>query len=633
MIGTALVAFCFLGSGSSRTWAQSTDPQVYSVERFRLSLGQEGLLGVEWAGVPSHGSWDLALWVGYAKNPLVVFENRDGTRERVGAFVKHRLGGSLVGALALFDWLQVGLDVPIVLHQSRPLSVAGVAGGLSSIGSIGIGSIHVVPKLRILTEEDHGLSVALLFSLGLPSGSKNSYFGDKKLGVRPELALSKTFSALRVGANFGYHVRPQIEFLGLSVDDEIFAEFGAGYSFTYSGGTPASFDFSLATSIAAKSALRHSNQSYAELLAGYQQRVLGFLSLFVAGGLGLTPGHGTPAWRILTGVRLSSRVDDMDGDGIDDDKDACPGEPEDKDRFEDEDGCPDPDNDKDQVPDVTDAAPNMAEDRDGFEDEDGAPDLDNDQDGIPDSKDGAPNEPEDRDQFEDQDGVPDPDNDRDEVLDANDKCPNEAGSPDNDGCPVTDRDNDGVPNQEDQCPDDPGDKNNDGCPDRDGDGVVDRFDNCPDEAGSPANQGCRVRQLVKIAAKKIEILDRVYFASGSARIRRVSFRLLKNVAQVVQAHSEIKLIRIEGHTDNQGRASKNQKLSRRRAEAVRGYLIRRGVSPDRLEAVGFGEKRPIADNAQARGRAENRRVEFIISDKPSSSGTEPAQRTLDDDFE
>jgi len=92
---------------------------------------------------------------------------------------------------------------------------------------------------------------------------------------------------------------------------------------------------------------------------------------------------------------------DTDGDGICDDEDACPTEPEDKDGFQDADGCPDPDNDQDGIPDVSDKCPNDPEDKDGFQDADGCPDPDNDGDGI---------------------------------LDVNDKCPNEPGPPP-DGCP------------------------------------------------------------------------------------------------------------------------------------------------------------------------------------------------------
>jgi outer membrane protein OmpA-like peptidoglycan-associated protein len=98
---------------------------------------------------------------------------------------------------------------------------------------------------------------------------------------------------------------------------------------------------------------------------------------------------------------------DRDGDGIPDALDACPDEPEDKDGFQDEDGCPDPDNDGDGIPDKLDKCPNDPEDKDGFQDADGCPDLDNDGDGIPDAIDKCPNDPETFNGFEDADGCPD----------------------------------------------------------------------------------------------------------------------------------------------------------------------------------------------------------------------------------
>lgn len=99
--------------------------------------------------------------------------------------------------------------------------------------------------------------------------------------------------------------------------------------------------------------------------------------------------------------------------------------------------APDPnaDRDHDGIPDRLDRCPDEPEDRDGFEDEDGCPDPDNDKDGILDRVDKCPNQPEDLDGFEDEDGCPDPDNDQDGVLDASDRCPNEAGPAANGGCP------------------------------------------------------------------------------------------------------------------------------------------------------------------------------------------------------
>jgi OOP family OmpA-OmpF porin len=125
---------------------------------------------------------------------------------------------------------------------------------------------------------------------------------------------------------------------------------------------------------------------------------------------------------------------DQDGDGIKDPDDKCPRVPEDKDDYQDDDGCPEEDNDADGLADRVDKCPNDPEDRDNFEDDDGCPDLDNDKDGLADRVDTCPNEPEDKDAFEDDDGCPDPDNDKDSFADTVDKCPLEAGvAPD--GCP------------------------------------------------------------------------------------------------------------------------------------------------------------------------------------------------------
>jgi outer membrane protein OmpA-like peptidoglycan-associated protein len=100
-------------------------------------------------------------------------------------------------------------------------------------------------------------------------------------------------------------------------------------------------------------------------------------------------------------------VHDRDGDGIPDEIDKCPDQPEDFDKFEDDDGCPDPDNDKDGIPDKLDLCPNDPEDKDGFEDQDGCPDPDNDHDRILDAQDKCPNDPETYNGFEDEDGCPD----------------------------------------------------------------------------------------------------------------------------------------------------------------------------------------------------------------------------------
>jgi hypothetical protein len=164
------------------------------------------------------------------------------------------------------------------------------------------------------------------------------------------------------------------------------------------------------------------------------------------------------------------------------------------------------DADKDGVEDAADECPDLAEDRDGFEDQDGCPDFDNDDDGVPDSQDKCPSQKEDEDGFDDDDGCPDPDNDRDGILDTQDACPDEAGpraaDPKTNGCPNKDGDSDGVPDDRDRCPtqaeDRDGFQDEDGCPDvdNDGDGIADADDRCPNIAGPASSiskwNGCPI---------------------------------------------------------------------------------------------------------------------------------------------
>ena len=248
---------------------------------------------------------------------------------------------------------------------------------------------------------------------------------------------------------------------------------------------------------------------------------------------------------------------DADGDGILDNVDKCPTAPEDRDGFQDADGCPDPDNDADGIPDKTDKCPNEAEDKDNFEDADGCPDPDNDADGIADKADKCPNEPEDKDNFEDADGCPDPDNDKDGVPDEKDKCPNDAGPPDNDGCP-------------------------------------------------------KKYEHIVVTQEKIELKQKIFFDTNKARIQPRSYSLLDEIAQVLRSRPSM-TVHIEEHTDSRGKRAHNMQLSQARAESVRQHLVGLGIDQSRLQAQGYGPDQPIETNKTAAGREKNRRVEFFIT--------------------
>lgn len=246
--------------------------------------------------------------------------------------------------------------------------------------------------------------------------------------------------------------------------------------------------------------------------------------------------------------------------------------------------------------------------------------TDSDSDGILDKDDKCADQAEDKDGFQDDDGCPEVDNDGDGLLDAADKCPDEAGEIKNLGCPVKDKDNDGFLDAQDKCPDEAEDKDgfqdDDGCPDPDNDGdtIPDAQDKCPNEQGPADTQGCpKQYKMVVVTKDRIEIKQQIKFKTGSANIiGRISFDILRDVAQALKDNPQIKRVRVEGHTDSVGKDAANLRLSQKRAEAVVAALLREGVDSSRLDAVGFGETKPIASNSTAAGRQENRRTEFNI---------------------
>ena len=119
----------------------------------------------------------------------------------------------------------------------------------------------------------------------------------------------------------------------------------------------------------------------------------------------------------------------------------------------------------------------------------------------------------------------------------------------------------------------------------------------------------------KVVGKKIEITEKVMFDTAKATIKVESHQLLNDVAEVMKEHPNIKKVRIEGHTDSDGPNEYNKTLSQNRANAVMAFLEKAGIDPSRMEAVGYGEEKPIAENDTAEGKERNRRVEFNIIDQ------------------
>ena len=197
------------------------------------------------------------------------------------------------------------------------------------------------------------------------------------------------------------------------------------------------------------------------------------------------------------------------------------------------------------------------------------------------------------------------DTDGDGITDDVDKCPSVAGLAKYNGCPIPDTDGDGVNDETDKCPTVAGLARYGGCPipDTDGDGINDEMDKCPNDPGPADNAGCPKLEQFNFNAKNVQ------FVTGSSVLTAVAKKELDKAATILKDHSELR-IAIEGYTDNTGTTALNQKLSQKRADAVKAYLVGKVISADRLTSTGFGTSNPIADNKTAAGRAQNRRVEF-----------------------
>ncbi|WBX71481.1 OmpA family protein [Tenacibaculum retecalamus] len=260
------------------------------------------------------------------------------------------------------------------------------------------------------------------------------------------------------------------------------------------------------------------------------------------------------------------------------------------------------DTDGDGVFDKDDACPEVA----GLEEFNGCPDTDND--GIKDADDACPEVA----GLAALNGCPDADGDG--IADKDDACPTEKGTKANNGCPDTD--GDGVVDGKDKCPTVADPVANAGCPwpDTDGDSVLDKDDKCPNVAGVASNNGCPEVLITKAAEKKLNDFARaIYFNSGRTTFKPGVTANLDRIAAIMKEYSKANFS-IQGHSDSQGRAASNKKLSERRAKAVLDYLVSKaGVAAARLTSAGFGEDYPIADNKTRAGRAQNRRVEIKLA--------------------
>ena len=637
------VLCCTLAAAPALGQTTASGSTALDIQLFHPAPGGNDFVTVQSADPNSHLGLSAGLSLNYSKDPLSLQLLRsDGTKDSIGGVVKTRIDANLLLALGLYNIGEIGLAMPLVSQGGYEGDKINTGAGITlgaAPKSFTQGDLRLVPKVRFVRLAGGVFSGAVVANVVLPTSSKAAYAGESGVVVAPGLAFSSRLGPARLALDLGYVIRKETQLESLVVGNQITAGLGLALALGSNperpfelvgevyGRTPAKHAFGLGLSgDAAK--LAKSDTAFEGTL-GLRWGFMPNLAFTLGGGGGLLPGYGASAPRVYLAVGFYTgepAVSDRDHDGIPDELDKCPDQPEDFDGFQDDDGCPDPDNDNDGVLDEDDECPNEAgpasnngcplKDRDGdgllnevdkcpdvpgpIENQ-GCPDVDTDGDGIVDRLDQCPNEPEDKDGFQDEDGCPDPDNDGDGLPDLNDLCPNQAedfeGIDDEDGCPE-DSDGDGIPNALDKCPfqaeDYEGIEDDDGCP-----------------------EGKTFKPLVEVTKEKIEIKDKIFFKAGNAEILAKSYPLLDQVGAVLKGYKHILKIRIEGHTDAAGPRAANMRLSRERAEAVLKYLVGKGVEATRLESEGFGPDKPIASNKTAKGKEMNRRVEFtILEQKP-----------------
>jgi outer membrane protein OmpA-like peptidoglycan-associated protein len=585
-------------------------------QTYRPALDPMGIFSIERAQSMGKNEFALHLGLDYAPEPLKLdtLPGSGGTFDDGGkeAVIDSRTAMSFGFSFGVTESLTFGFEIPVLL---QPLGAGYGTDGLYNAdptkSALGSGFYSTRPDQNIEPSENTvgdlrlGLKLRLGKGLGVqvvgwvPFGDEDVFAGSSSATVEPKLLYDlKLGKKGRVSITVGARVRKgelaetrQVDRISLQAVNDSMGN-AVYFPLLYVGseaigGVGAMFDLTPKISVGGDVHMLvpitkasdancpdpcKNGDLTGEVLVGAGIDLTSDLHLSIGGGTALVPDAARAAkFRVIGGLtwqpsaegqRVAARGD-SDGDGIPDGPDACPDEPEDSDGFQDDDGCPELDNDTDGVLDAQDKCPNEPEDRDGFDDDDGCPEGDNDNDGVPDVSDRCPKQPEDKDGFDDDDGCPDEDNDGDGILDAKDQCPDEPETVN-------------------------GYQDLDGCPDQ---GVQ----------GGP-----------KLTAAEVDLQgERVDFAGRSDNLTRAAQQTLDVVASIMKANPRVRF-RIEVGVEESSARKKDktadQNLTQRRADAVRQYLMSKGVDAPQLDATGLGSDRPVDKDPKS---LKNRRVQFI----------------------
>ena len=373
------------------SFSQSAIAQGFDTEIFKPGTSATSFLSQESPQVLPAWTMNFGVSLNLASDPLVLRDPDTGDALMNGVVVSDRRGAYLTAGIGLFDRLEIGIALPMVLSQDGN---GDLLPNSPDLNSASLGDVRLTAKAAIFRKGNMRIAAALAASL--PAGNSEALYGEEGVSAAPQLIVGWHRGRASIALNVGAHFREGTTVDELEIGDELAAGAGAQYEVMKRRAwlLAEAYSRSPLTDATAES-------SPAEALVGLRATVWGPYQIQAAVGAGIGRGYGTPALRGLFGVfyrpqarpkaivptvvpePLVAKVtpkepppepEDSDGDGIIDPEDSCPTEPEDLDGFEDDDGCPDLDNDHDGILDVDDACPLQAEIVNGIDDEDGCPD-------------------------------------------------------------------------------------------------------------------------------------------------------------------------------------------------------------------------------------------------------------------
>jgi OOP family OmpA-OmpF porin len=344
-----------------RTWRPSTDPSASLV--------------LEPASTPGPWNWNVAAWVSYANRPVVLTQGAASTT----AFrpVENLLGADLTANLGLGSRAAFGVDMPVFLYQEGSTGVPSKALTSGTVPSTGLGDLALTGKAAILTNDEGGFGLAVLGAVTVPTGDRESFMGDGGATVTARILADYSIVVGSLQASLGYTLRTDHHAWpdaasGVTFGDAVPWSIGVllhpfilpkvdpvdrqTWEIAFHGSLPAGPVGPFGTGDPGSRALSPALLAVSERIAlGHYRDTF----VLVGGDVGLDNAVGVPTVRGVVSIGWAPREHDKDHDGVPDDVDQCPNIAEDRDGYEDNDGCPEMDNDEDGIPDAFDACPNV----------------------------------------------------------------------------------------------------------------------------------------------------------------------------------------------------------------------------------------------------------------------------------